>query len=393
MADENTINEETREPIEEATVDNANDEQIIIDEIESSRSNICASRSDEAPMSTAGPLSSEVNDECIEAVAAAPPSTKLQELMLERIESIDAIRTLVEKELEQDSALIAEFTENVVALESEVSSKEQEIRQLTDANRALQSEMQDLKLNASTYTEELEALTSQIDKLVDDNAQLTSQNKDLTAAHQDTQPLRMRNEQMEQIISSITASLKDAKISLEKQINLTARLEKEKLHSVQHQSELRETHLRDIEAYKKRLDEAHQGQTQLRKEMDNLRSQLCDEQLKNTKLVSVQNNLHAATQSIARLNAEKAVLCEEVANCKLENEKLTEEMEKRSAMADPVKVLRKELESLRGKLADAQMENTLMGLQGEMFMYSFICYIDRLLVYTDCCCIVFSPSG
>jgi cell division protein FtsB len=79
---------------------------------------------------------------------------------------------------------------------------------------------------------------------------------------------------MEQIISSITSSLKDAKTLLKKQIKHTAMLEKEKLHSFEHQAKLRETHLRDIEAYKKRLDEAHQGQTQLRKEMDDLRTQV-----------------------------------------------------------------------------------------------------------------------
>ncbi|KAL7503046.1 hypothetical protein ACHAXN_000899 [Cyclotella atomus] len=265
------------------------------------------------------------------------------------------------------SALIAEFTENVVALESEITSKEQQIQHLTDANQSLQSEMQDLKLKASTYTDELEVLISQIDKLVHDNAQLASQNKDLAAIQQNMQPLQLRNEQMEQIISSISSSLKDAKTSLAKQIKHSAMLEKEKLHSVEHQAKLRETHLRDIEAYKKRLDEAHQGQIQLRKEMDDLRTQLCAEQLKNTKLVSAQNNLQAATESIARLNAEKAVLCQEVATITAEKEKLAEEMEKRSAMADPVKVLKKELVRLRSKLADAQMENTeLMGLQARL---------------------------
>ena len=48
---------------------------------------------------------------------ATSASGKLQEMMLERIESIDVIRSLINRELEQDSALIAEFTEKVSWLE------------------------------------------------------------------------------------------------------------------------------------------------------------------------------------------------------------------------------------------------------------------------------------
>jgi ribosomal protein L29 len=91
-----------------------------------------------------------------------------------------------------------------------------------------------------------------------------------------------------------------------------------------------------------------------------------------------QNNLQAATESIAMLNAEKAVLCQEVATITAEKEKLAEEMEKRSAMADPVKVLKKELVRLRSKLADAQIENTeLMGLQGE---FCSCCTVDCVVL-------------
>lgn len=48
---------------------------------------------------------------------ATSASGKLQEMMLERIESIDVIRSLINRELEQDSALIAEFTDKVSWLE------------------------------------------------------------------------------------------------------------------------------------------------------------------------------------------------------------------------------------------------------------------------------------
>jgi hypothetical protein len=81
------------------------------------------------------------------------------------------------------------------------------------------------------------------------------------------------------------------------------------------------------------------------------------------------------------LNAEKAVLCQEVATITAEKEKLAEEMEKRSAMADPVKVLKKELVRLRSKLADAQMENTeLMGLQGE---FCSCCTVDCVVLRSN----------
>ena len=62
------------------------------------------------------------------------------------------------------------------------------------------------------------------------------------------------------------------------------------------------------------MEEAHEAQARLRTEMDGLRKQLCEEQLANTELNLVENNLKVARESIARLNAEKSDLCEEAAN-------------------------------------------------------------------------------
>lgn len=373
MEEENIVMSGTREEVADATAAiEEDDEQVILDEIESSRSNISdksttnrlasdiiAARSDELAEATPQP-----DDEC--PISKPSPSSKLQEMMLERIKSIDAIRTLVEKELEQDSALIAEFTEQVVALESELSRKEHDIQVLTNTNEQMQIEMDQLKTKADGYAEELAALTAQIDALVDQNTQLESQNEDLIAIQTSVEPLKARNEQMEEIITSITTSLRDAKKCLEKELKYTAALEKDKAHSAQHAAQLAADHKFEIDAYKKRLDEANQGQTHLRKEMDELRKQLCREQLNNTKMTTVRNNLTAAEESIARLNAEKQLLCEEVARAKHDNEEMVREMENKKAQADPVKALQKELETLRMTLGEAQMENAqLIGLQGE----------------------------
>ena len=345
-------------------VEEANDmdeEQVMPDEIESSRSNICASRSADSHCNNNDDNVNVDNNHHIDSSDAA--STKLQELMLQRIESIDVIRGLVEKELEQDSALIAEFTEQVVALERDLSHKENQVDALVIAKDEMQLELTDLKLKSESYNEEHAALTAQINALFDQNSTLEQQNAELLQIKQSIEPTIQRNEQMEEIITSITSSLKDCKRALERELKYAAALEKEKERTMAHNAKLAEGHQSEILAYKKRLEESHQAQIQLRKEMDELRSQLCQEQLINTKMTTVQNNLNAAEQSIVRLNAEKQVLVEEVAKVSREKEEMELKMEKR---VDPVKVLQKELETLRKKMGEMQMENTqLIGLQGE----------------------------
>jgi hypothetical protein len=91
MAEEMITNEEMCGN-EEATAINydVDDKQVMADEIESSRSNISASCSNEPVMSADDRLSSEIissrsNDDGNEdATAGAPPFTKLQEMMLQR---------------------------------------------------------------------------------------------------------------------------------------------------------------------------------------------------------------------------------------------------------------------------------------------------------------------
>ena len=122
----------------------------------------------------------------------------------------------------------------------------------------------------------------------------------------------------------------------------TAALKKEKVQSAEHAKKMADSHKYEIGSYKKWMEEA-QAQARLHTEMNGLRKQLCEEQLANTELNLVENNLNVARESIARLNAEKSDLCEEAANVK--------SMEK--ASADPVKMLQKELEGLKSKIADA----------------------------------------
>ena len=202
------------------------------------------------------------------------------------------------------------------------------------------------------------------------------QNRELTQIKESVQPLKERNEQTEEIISSITTSLKDAKLCLEKEMKYSGELQDEKVKSAEHAKKMADSHKYEIGSYKKWMEEAHEAQARLRTEMDGLRKQLCEEQLDNTKLNLVENNLKVVQESIARLNAEKSDLCEEAANVKRENEALVEEMEK--ASADPLKMLQKELEGLKSKIADARVENEeMIGLQGE--------YLCIICIRHTCC--------
>jgi methyl-accepting chemotaxis protein len=142
-------------------------------------------------------------------------TSKLCEMMLERIESIDIIQKLVEKEIEQDSALIAEFTEKVLELEIADMKKYEEIECLRHMKNDMQLEIQQLMTKNDHYVEELSACVAQVDSLTHQNDQLETQNKNLTAIAESIQSIKARNQQMEEIISSITASLKDAKHCLE----------------------------------------------------------------------------------------------------------------------------------------------------------------------------------
>ncbi|KAL7482573.1 hypothetical protein ACHAW6_013356 [Cyclotella cf. meneghiniana] len=277
-------------------------------------------------------------------------TSMLREMMLERIEAIDIIRNLVEKELEQDSALIAEFTEKVLELEIAVTQKDDEIECLRNAEKDMQLQIQQLKTKNDGYVEELSALAAQVDALADQNAQLETQNKHLTAVAESVQPIKVRNQQMEEIISSITASLKDAKRCLEREMAYTARLEKDKAHAAEHAAKLGQDHNFEIDSFKKRLEREAQAQTQLRKEMDALRKQLCDEQLNNTKLASVQASFVSAEQSIARLGAEKNALAQDLAKAKKTNQALQDKLKDGTDQLDPIKILNAELETMRAKL-------------------------------------------
>jgi chromosome segregation ATPase len=295
-------------------------------------------------------------------------TSKLREMMLERIESIDIIQNLVEKEIEQDSVLIAEFTEKVVELEITIMQKDEEIECLRHTKNDMQLEIQQLKTKNDGYVEELSALVAQVDALADQNAQLETQNKNLTAVAESVQPIKARNQQMEEIISSITASLKDAKRCLEREMAYTARLEKDKAHAAEHAAKIGQDHNFEIESFKKRLEREAHAQTQLRKEMDALRKQLCDEQLNNTKLASVQTSLVSAEQCIARLGAEKNALAQDLAKAKKKILTLQDKLKDSSDHADPIKILNAEFEAMRAKLmlGEVPIEDAqLMDLRGE----------------------------
>jgi len=319
------------------------EEQVMVDEIESSRSNISASFNRHS--------SDIIASRSKDLPAATSSSAELQQMLTERVESINAISTLVTNKLEQDSNLIAEFTQQVAALELELTDKENGIVSRDD---------------------KIQALSTQITALTNQNTKLSSEIADLMVLKDSNAPLLQRNQKMEETVSSLTDSLKAAKRALEKELKYVIALEKEKEYAAAQKDKIAYAHKYEIDAYKKRVEEAMAGQTSLRKEMDDLRKQLGEEQLNTAKLGALRESLAKAEMCIARLNAEKELLCEE-----LEGRRLAEDEEEGacdSARAnevvgsDPVVLLQKELEVLRNRLGEsAEMDNEeLMGLQARL---------------------------
>lgn len=340
------------------------EEQVMLDEIESSRSNISAGNN----RHSSDIIASRSND----VPAATSSSAELQQMMKERVESINAISSLVTNKLEQDSNLIAEFTEQVAALERELTDKANDIASRDD---------------------KIQALSTQLTALTNQNTKLSAEIADLTVLKESNAPLLQRNQQMEETVASLTDSLKAAKRALEKEMKYVIALEKEKEYAAAQKDKIAYAHKYEIDAYKKRVEEAMVGQSSLRKEMNDLRKQLGEEQLNSAKLGALRESLAKAEECIARLNAEKELLCEQI-----ESRPLTEDEEEAGDSVhrnnggvdvDPVVLLQKELEVLRSRLGEsAEMDNEeLMGLQGEFFFTIFdFSMINKYDLYMTCTC-------
>ncbi|KAL7461946.1 hypothetical protein ACHAXS_002354 [Conticribra weissflogii] len=309
----------------------------------------------------------------------------LQELMLERIGVIDSIRTLLQNELEQDNALIAEFTEKIVQLEQDaeaksaeieelhksneerqkiIEQKDNEIAKLFDAIEKLKVENSDIRRKNDDLTKrnnafgaEFQTLAATIDDLVARNVTLEDEANKLKEEKNGLETamtlLKDRNEELVNMATQVTQSLKDAKKSLEREFATIERLKKEKADARASLAETQKEHRAEIDAWKKRLEDAASSKAQLNKEMDELRTSLCHEQLVNTKLSGLEANLQSAERTITNLSKEKNRLADELAKVTKKNAKLEKEL----AASDPHLAFKKELDDLRKKLCKEQQAN------------------------------------
>ena len=287
--------------------------------------------------------SSEVSEIMPPATTTASSSnpSKLEDMMLERLTAVDNIRHLLRKELEQDNLLIAEFMEKIVELESVINSKDNEIKLLNE--KALESkemigQVESLTVQKDTltatvdemtqknkaYEKEFKALSATIDGLVDRTVELETENQIVTSTNttldKNMAPLQARNDKLVEMVTTLTTSLKEAKYSLEKEMEQTVRLEKDKLDLQVRVAKNNEDHEKEIEKWQQRLDESSHCKAQLKKEMDDLRKALCEEQLANTQLSALRANMASAEQTISRITKEKNRLSEELKETNKNNE-------------------------------------------------------------------------
>lgn len=324
--------------------------------------------------------SSEVSEIMPPATTTASSSnpSKLEDMMLERLTAVDNIRHLLRKELEQDNLLIAEFMEKIVELESVINSKDNEIKLLNE--KALESkemigQVESLTVQKDTltatvdemtqknkaYEKEFKALSATIDGLVDRTVELETENQIVTSTNttldKNMAPLQARNDKLVEMVTTLTTSLKEAKYSLEKEMEQTVRLEKDKLDLQVRVAKNNEDHEKEIEKWQQRLDESSHCKAQLKKEMDDLRKALCEEQLANTQLSALRANMASAEQTISRITKEKNRLSEELKETNKNNERLEKKMSLATSSSDPTGALRKELESMRKQLCKEQQNN------------------------------------
>jgi chromosome segregation ATPase len=310
--------------------------------------------------------------------ASSSNPSKLEDMMLERLTAVDNIRHLLRKELEQDNLLIAEFMEKIVELESVINSKDNEIKLLNE--KALESkemigQVESLRVQKDTltatvdemtqknkaYEKEFQALSATIDGLVDRTAELETENQILTSTNttldKNMAPMQARNDKLVEMVTTLTTSLKEAKYSLEKEMEKTVRLEKDKLDLQVRVARNNEEHKKEIEKWQQRLDESSHSKAQLKNQMDDLRKALCEEQLANTQLSALQANMASAEQTISRITKEKNRLSEELRETNKNNERLEKKLSLAMSSSDPTGALRKELESMRKQLCKEQQNN------------------------------------
>ena len=185
-------------------------------------------------------------------------SSKLTDMMKERLQVVDSIRNLLETE-QKSSTLIAEYTNKVVV------SKDETIV-------ALNEHIEDIEAKNADYAEQLNALSSMINKLVDDNNEnielIKSQMTDEMSAQKTS--FEKEIEQLNTITEEANASYRKTKTKNEK---LEETIDKVKTNA----AKLADDTATSVGQIEKDLDEEFQVTTQLKRDMEDLKKKFTKE--------------------------------------------------------------------------------------------------------------------
>ena len=185
-------------------------------------------------------------------------SSKLTDMMKERLQVVDSIRNLLETE-QKSSTLIAEYTNKVVV------SKDETIE-------ALNEHIEDIEAKNADYAEQLNALTSMINKLVDDNNENIDQIKS-----QMTDEMSAQKASFEKEIEQLNTITEEAKASCKKTVTKNEKLE-ETISKVKiTAAKLADDTATSVGQIEKDLDEEFQVTTQLKRDMEDLKKKFTKE--------------------------------------------------------------------------------------------------------------------
>ena len=185
-------------------------------------------------------------------------SSKLTDMMKERLQVVDSIRNLLETE-QKSSTLIAEYTNKVVV------SKDETIE-------ALNEHIEDIEAKNADYAEQLNALTSMINKLVDDNNENIDQIKS-----QMTDEMSAQKASFEKEIEQLNTITEEAKASCKKTVTKNEKLE-ETISKVKiTAAKLADDTATSVGQIEKDLEEEFQVTTQLKRDMEDLKKKFTKE--------------------------------------------------------------------------------------------------------------------
>eukprot|EP01082_Thalassiosira_pseudonana_P001147 g1633.t1 g1633 contig10:2477043-2478697(-) len=310
-------------------------------------------------------------------------SNKLEEHMITRIVAIDNIRTilkndihrLLEKELEHDNELMAEFTEEITTLKDTNKEQREELKslstvidELVERNATLESEAKSRTNQNASLINENEAFSQQVRNLSTKIAEATEANAELTSKTKtyatDIEQLKQEKEQLSEMVTALTTALKETKRSLENEVEITMKLESEKLHMEGANVTMVDDHKEEIVKWEQRVQELSDNKTELENETIQLKKTMeADKIAQNMEKLTLQSQLDAFEQTIIQLNQDKENITKESetnkSNLKKEIDELKKTMEEEQRSNDTL------LAELQTQLSTAELTITLVNEEKE----------------------------